>query len=130
MSPEKLHTRQYELHTRQYVGAELLRPPRAERTKATGRSAIRAITTMVTAGLAAWSGAGIAHADTNREREACVLMDDHGTAIHLGYSSYPSEYAFAVLSTEMPPVDAAHVIRAATVDDCPNHAADLPADWQ
>jgi hypothetical protein len=51
-------------------------------------------------------------------------------AIHMGFSSSPSEYAFAVLSTEMPPLDAAHVMRAATNDDCPNHAADLPVDWQ
>jgi hypothetical protein len=130
MSLEKLHTRQYKLHTRQYVGAELLRPPRAERIKCTGRHATRAITAMVAVGLAVWSGAGIARADTNREREACALMDDHGTAIHFGYSSYPSEYAFAVLSTEIAPLDAAHVIRAATIDVCPNHAADMPGDWQ
>jgi len=137
MDPEKLHTRQYKLHTsqyklhtRQYIGAELQRPPRAERIKATGRHTARAITALATVGLVAWSGSGIARADTNHEREACALLDDHAGAIHSGYSSYPSEYAFAVLSTEMPPLDAAHVIRAATNDDCPNHAADLPADWQ
>jgi hypothetical protein len=118
------------LHTRQYIATELLRPPRAERIKATGRHATRAITTIVMLGLAAWSGSGIAHADTNHEREACALMDDHATAINLGYSSYPGQYAFAVLSTEMPPLDAAHVLRAATNDYCPNDAADLPVDWQ
>jgi hypothetical protein len=89
------------------------------------------ITTMVTVGLAAWSGFGIAHADNNHEQEACALMDDSATAIHLGYSTNGTyQYAFAVLSTEMPPVDAAHVLLAATRDDCPNHAADLPAGWR
>ena len=39
------------------------------------------------------------------------------------------QYAFAVLSTEMAPEDAAHVLTAATRDDCPNHAADLPPGW-
>jgi hypothetical protein len=47
-----------------------------------------------------------------------------------GYSSYAGQYAFVVLSTEMPPLEAAHVLKAATVDDCPNHAGDLPVDWQ
>jgi hypothetical protein len=74
------------LHTRQYGGAEL---PRPEPTKATGNHTIRAIATTVTVGLAAWCGAGIAHADNNHEQEACALMDDHATAIHLGYSSTP-----------------------------------------
>jgi hypothetical protein len=115
------------LHARQYGGAEL---PRPEPTKATGNHTIRAIATTVTVGLAAWCGAGIAHADNNHEQEACALMDDHATAIHLGYSSTPAQYAFAVLSTEMAPVDAAHVLLAATRDDCPNGAADLPADGQ
>jgi hypothetical protein len=96
----------------------------------TGRHTARAITAVATVGLAAWSGSGIAGANTDRERESCALMDDHAMAIHMGFSSYPSEYAFAVLSTEMAPLDAAHVIRAATIDDCPNHAADLPVDWQ
>jgi hypothetical protein len=118
MSPEKLHTRQY------YV-AELLRPPRAER-----RHAARAITAMAAVGLAAWAGTGIGQADNNREREACALMDDHSSAMINGYSSYPGQYAFVVLSTEMPPLDAAHVLKAATIDVCPNHAGDLPVDWQ
>ena len=42
------------LHTRQYTDAEMLRPPSAKRTKATGKQAIRDITTMVTVGLAVW----------------------------------------------------------------------------
>lgn len=121
------------LDTRQYADAELLR---VERIKVTGQHTIRAIliqpaiTTMVTVGLAAWCGSGIAHADNNHEQEACALMDDHATAINLGYTSTPVQYALAVLSTEMPPVDAAHVLLAATRDDCPNHAADLPAGWR
>ena len=88
------------------------------------------ITTVMTVGLAAWCGSGIAHADDSHEQQACALMDDYGTAIHLGYSNGTAQYAFAVLSTEMPPVDAAHVLLAATRDDCPNHAADLPDDWR
>jgi len=64
------------------------------------------------------------------EGRAIALMDDHTTAIHLGYSATPVQYALAVLSTEMPPVDAGHVLLAATRDDCPNHAADLPAGWR
>jgi hypothetical protein len=118
------------LHTRQYADAELLRLLHVERTKVTGQHTIRAITTTVTVGLATWCGSGIAHADNNHEQEACALMDDYATAIHLGYSSTPVQYALAVLSTEMPPVDAGHVLLAATRDDCPNHAADLPAGWQ
>jgi hypothetical protein len=117
------------LDTRQYTDAELLRLPRVERTKVSGQHTVRAITTMVTVGLAAWCGSGIAHADNNHEREACALMDDSATAIHLGYTESTLQYAYAVLSTEMPPVDAAHVLLAATRDDCPDHAADLPAGW-
>ncbi|HWS91784.1 MAG TPA: hypothetical protein VN306_04575 [Mycobacterium sp.] len=119
--PRKLHTRQYT--------AELLRLLRAERTKVTGNHSVRAITTMLAVGLAAWCGSGIAHADNNHEQEACALMDDYATALHLGYTESTMQYAFAVLSTEMPPADAAHVLAAATRDDCPNHAADLPAGW-
>ena len=74
-------------------------------------------------------GSGIAQADNNHEQQACALMDDHATAISLGYTATPVQYAFAVLSTEMPPEDAAHVLAAATHDDCPNHAADLPPGW-
>ena len=117
------------LNTRQYAGAELLRLLQAERTKATGNHSIRAITTTVAVGLAAWCGSGFARADNNHEQEACALMNDYATATHLGYSGSSVQYAFAVLSTEMSPMDAAHVLAAATRDDCPNHAADLPAGW-
>ena len=84
---------------------------------------------MVAVGLAAWCGTGIAHADNNHEQEACALMDDHATAISLGYTATPMQYAFAVLSTEIPAADAAHVLVAATHDYCPNHAGDLPPGW-
>jgi hypothetical protein len=70
-----------ELHTRQHSDAEL---PRPEPTKAAGKHAVRAIATTVTVGLAAWCGAGIAHADNDHEQEACALMDDHATAIDVG----------------------------------------------
>ena len=118
------------LHTRQYAGAQLLRPLRAERTKIIHQRTIRAIAAVVTMGVAAWCGSGIAHADTNHERQACALMDDPASAISLGYGESTMQYAFAVLSTEMPSVDAAHVLLAATRDDCPNHAGDLPDNWQ
>jgi hypothetical protein len=102
------------LHTRHYANFS-------------GKHAIRAL---VAVGLAAWCGSGIAHADNNHEQEACALMDDSATAIHLGYSTSGTyQYAFAVLSTEMPAEEAAHVLVAATHDDCPNHAADLPPGW-
>jgi hypothetical protein len=86
---------------------------------------------VVVLGLVAWCGAGIAHADNSHEQQACALMDDSATAIHLGYSSNGTfRYAFAALSTETPPADAAHALLAATHDDCPNHAADLPDGWR
>ncbi len=81
-------------------------------------------------GVAVWCGSGSAQADPNHEQQACALMDDHATAVSQGYASYPGQYAFVVLSTEMPPLDAAHVLRAATHDVCPGHAAELPPDWQ
>lgn len=115
-----------QLHTRQYSPAAL----RAKRIKATGRHTIRLVASTATLGVAVWCGSGIAHAAPNYEQQACALMDDHATAIHLGYSSYPSEYAFSVLSKEIPPLEAAHVLRAATHDVCPNHAGDMPQDWQ
>jgi hypothetical protein len=87
------------LHTRQYAYSELLR---AARINVTGKRPIRAITTMMTVGLAAWCGAGIAHADNNHEQEACALMNDYATAIHLGYGESTMQYALAVLSTVMP----------------------------
>lgn len=75
-------------------------------------------------------GTGVAHADGNYEQQACALMDDYASAIRLGYGSSTLQYAYAVLSTEMSPVDAGHVLFAATRNRCPNHAADLPAGWQ
>ena len=48
------------------------------------------------------------------------------TRVLLGLSM---QYAFAVLSTEMPAVDAAHVLAAASRSDCPNRARDLPPGW-
>jgi len=108
MYPRKLHTRQY---------------ARASHT-------FRAVTAMAAVGLGAWCGSGIAHADNNHEQQACALMDDQATAIQLGYGEGSMQYAFAVLSTEMPAVDAAHVLAAATRSDCPNHAGDLPPGWQ
>ena len=115
-------------HTRQYTDAEPLRPPRANRFRVTRQHTIRGIATMATVGLAGSSSA-IAHADNNHEQEACALMRDAATAMHLGYSESTVQYALAVLSTEMPQVDAAHVLLAATRDYCPDHAADLPAGW-
>ena len=110
MSPRQLHMRQYD-------GSGL-------------RHTIKVITTAAMVGLATGFGSGTAHADTTHEQQACALMDDHADAMRNGYSSYPSEYAFSVLSTEMPPLEAAHTLRAATHDVCPGHAADLPGDWQ
>ncbi len=114
-----------QLHTRQYFSAAL----RAKRIKATGHHTIRLLATTATVGVAVWFGSGVAHADPNYEQQACSLMDDQATAIHLGYSSYPSQYAFSVLSREMPALDAAHVLKAATHDLCPNHAGDMPQGW-
>ncbi len=115
-----------QLHMSQYAESELLRLLRAERTKVTGKHTIRAITTIVTVGLAAWCGSGIAHADNNHEQEACALMNDYATAMHRGYEDSTAQYAFAVLSTEMPPVDAAHVLLAATRDMTTPPLAEFP----
>ena len=46
-------------------------------------------------------------------------MNDSASAISMGYGESTMQYAFAVLSTEMPSMDAAHVLLAATRDDCP-----------
>jgi len=119
-----------QLDTRQYAGAVFLHPLRAERTKITHQRTIRAVAAVVTVGVAAWCGSGIAHADSNHERQACTLMDDSASAVRMGFGESTMQYAFAVLSTEMTPVDAAHVLLAATHDDCPNHAGDLPDNWQ
>jgi hypothetical protein len=116
------------LDTRQYVHAKPQRIPRLERFKITGQHTIRAITATAAAGLFAWCGSGIAHAD-NHERQACALMDDYAGAIHNGFSTSTLQYAYAVLSTEMPADEASHVLAAAAHNSCPNHAADLPAGW-
>lgn len=97
---------------------------RGERRAKVAKRTVRALAPMLMAGLTPWCGAATGHADTNREREACALMDDHATAIRLGYSLTP------VLSTEMPPEDAGHALPAATRDACPSHAADLPPGWR
>ena len=119
------------LHTRQYAG--LLPASRRERIKVTRNHTFRAVAAVGIVGMAAWCGAGIgsgiAHADTNHEREACALMDDSASARHNGYGNSTFSYAFAVLSREMPSEEAGHVLLAATRDDCPNHAADVPAGW-
>jgi hypothetical protein len=116
------------LDTRQYVHAKPQRIPRLERFKITGQHTLRAITATTAAGLLAWCGTGIAHAD-NHERQACALMDDSLAAIHNGYTTSTMQYAYAVLSTEMPAGEAGHVLAAAAHNTCPNHLADLPAGW-
>jgi hypothetical protein len=113
------------LHTRQYAGPEL-RP--GAQTKVTGKHAIRAITACTAVLLAEWSGSGIAHADSNHEKQACALMDDYGTQGQLGEE--PVLYALQVLSTEIPRGEAGLVIGAAVTDYCPNHASDLPPGWR
>lgn len=121
------------LHTRQYADAGPLHPLRVERIKVTRQRTLRAVTVMAAIGLAGWCGAGIgsgiAHADTSQEHQACALMDDSADAISNGYGNSTFSYAFAVLSREMPPAQAGHVLAAAAHDTCPNHAADLPAGW-
>jgi len=116
------------LDTRQYVHAKPQHTPRAQRIKINRQHTIRAIAAMATAGLFAWCGSGIAHAD-NHERQACALIDDYAGAIHNGYSTSTLQYAYAVLSTEMPADEAGHVLAAAAHNTCPNHVADLPAGW-
>jgi hypothetical protein len=118
------------LDTRQYTDTNLRLSLRAKRIKVSGQHTIRVVGTTMMVGLAAaWCGSGIAHADSSHEQQACALMGDYGTSIHLGYGSSTGQYALAVLSTEMPPAEADNVLVAATHDDCPNHAADLPFGW-
>ncbi|MDP7731627.1 MULTISPECIES: hypothetical protein [Mycobacterium] len=96
-----------------------------------GKHRLRSATVIAGVSLVAWCGAsGIAHADDNHEREACALMDDSASAVHFGYGSSTMQYAYAVLSTKLPPENAAHVLFNATRDNCPNHAADLPPGWR
>lgn len=115
------------LDTCQYAGAELTRRSSNSGTKATGQHTVRILTAIAAAGLAAWCGCGSAHADNNREREACALMDDYATSMNVGLA--PLDYAMRVLTKEISPVDAAHVVAAAARDDCPKHLADLPPGW-
>ena len=78
-------------------------------------------------GLASLFGSGIAHADSNQEKEACQLMDDP-TGPQLGYA--PAEYAFMQLRAKMSAEDARNVMSVAAQDFCPNHIIDLPAGWR
>ncbi|MHA7652824.1 hypothetical protein ACX9NE_25100 [Mycobacterium sp. ML4] len=120
MSAGKLHTRQYAC-----AGMEL-----APRRKRLGKHLGGAALVIAAASLCAWHSRAVAYADTNREREACALMSDYAAAIHWGYGNSSLHYAYAVLSREMPAEDAAHLLYAATRDQCPDHAADLPAGWR
>lgn len=79
------------------------------------------------AGLAPLFGSGIAHADSNQEKEACQLMDDP-TGAQLGYA--PAEYAFMLLRAKMSAEDARVVMSEGAHDFCPNHITDLPAGWR
>jgi hypothetical protein len=90
---------------------------------------MRIVTTIAVGGLAGLVlfGSGIAHADANREKEACELMDDP-TGHDLGYA--PAEYAFMVLRAKMSAEDARNVMSEAAQDFCPNHITDLPASWR
>jgi hypothetical protein len=89
------------------------------------------ITTRIAAGglvgLAPLFGSGIAHADSNQEKEACQLMDDP-TGPQLGYA--PAEYAFMLLRAKTSAEDARNVMSVAAQDFCPNHIVDLPAGWR
>jgi hypothetical protein len=90
---------------------------------------MRVVATIAVGGLVGLAvfGAGIAHADPSREKEACELMDDP-TARDLGYT--PAEYAFMVLRAKMSATDARTVMSEAAQDVCPNHIVDLPASWR
>jgi hypothetical protein len=87
---------------------------------------VRTTTKIVAGGLSAWprcSGSGIAHADSNQEKDACQLMDDP-TGPQLGYA--PAEYAFMQLRAKMSAEDARNVMSEGAHDFCPNHIIDLP----
>jgi hypothetical protein len=89
------------------------------------------ITTKIAAGglvgLASLFGSGVAHADSDQEKEACQLMDDP-TGAQLGYA--PAEYAFMLLRAKMSAEDARNIMSEAAHDFCPNHITDLPAGWR
>jgi hypothetical protein len=78
------------------------------------------ITTKIAAGglvgLASLIGSGIAHADSNQEKEACQLMDDP-TDPQLGYA--PAEHAFMLLRAKMSAEHARNVMSEATQDSVP-----------
>ncbi|WP_205875291.1 hypothetical protein [Mycobacterium camsae] len=96
-----------------------------------GNHMIRALTVIAGIGSAAWNGGlGIAHANPSQEQQACALMDDSAAAIHFGYGNSTPQYAYAVLSRQMPADVAAQVISAATRTHCPHHAAELPPGWR
>lgn len=78
-------------------------------------------------GLALLFGSGIAHADSDLEKQACQLMDDPAGP-ESGYA--PAEYAFMLLRSKMSAVDARNVMSRAAQDYCPNHIIDLPASWR
>jgi hypothetical protein len=85
--------------------------------------------------VAVFGSAGIAHADTGRETEACHLMDDT-TGRAAGYT--PAQYAFMLLRAEpvgdsmaapTSALEAVRVMVAASRDYCPRHASDLARRW-
>lgn len=76
----------------------------------------------------AWAfGTGVAQADSNREKEACQLMDDPAGA-QSGYA--PAEYAYMMLRAEMSPEAARNAMSEGAYEFCPNHITDLPAGWR
>jgi hypothetical protein len=86
------------------------------------------VTLMLAVGLAEWWGSGTAHADVNREKEACALLGDYGAMGQLGEE--PALFALRILSTEMPRTEADLVLGRAVTDYCPDHAGDLPPGWR
>lgn len=78
-------------------------------------------------GLALLFGSGIAHADSDLEKQACQLMDDPAGP-ESGYA--PAEYAFMMLRARMSAQAARDVMSVAAQDVCPNHIIDLPASWR
>ncbi len=77
--------------------------------------------------LAALFGSGIANADSDREKEACQLMDDPAGA-EMGYA--PAEYAYMMLRAKMSAESARNAMSLGAQDYCPNHITDLPAGWR
>ena len=70
---------------------------------------------------------GVARADSDREKEACQLMDDPAGP-QSGYA--PAEYAFMTLRAKMSAQAARDVMSEAAYDYCPQHINDLPASWR